>query len=87
LVSVAVVFKSIPNYSLTLKIGRLLFIAFLALKKGTDAAVAPGFGRYPFTRDKRRPMPNVLVMTAFEFCSPITLVILFEAFDLSLHLH
>jgi hypothetical protein len=80
------VFKSIPNYSRTLKIGRLAFIAFLALKKDADAAGPTGFARYPFSRDERRLVPDMLVVTTLEFSAPIALVILVEANDLSFHL-
>ena len=70
---------------LNIKIRRSQLVTLSAFKLRTDFFLASLFVQNPFTNRQRRLVPDVLIMTARKFCTPILFAVLIESDDRLLH--
>jgi hypothetical protein len=68
-----------------LKVRGNALIAFPAIEFATEARCSAFFREHPFTSSERRVMPDVLVMAAFEFRPPVSLIVRVKTDYPSLH--
>ena len=67
------------------KIGRLTLFAFPALQVAPETRSPAFIGKHPFTHPKRRVVPYVLVVAAFELRTPVAFVVHVEPGDRACH--
>jgi len=60
---------------LNVEILRNALVAFFTFELKPDAGYSSLFGQNPFASSERRIVPDVLVMSAFEFCTPVAFIV------------